>query len=305
MFDYHPSLPANQVLNIIDTESQGAVRGIEHAVLAFKWRFLGLADETLPQAIDTLLKDGFLRVAGPMLRLTRSGYARLIAPNVPAAAPLPTGQGQGNGRPTEYSIRGKLLGVFRTQGLGSGGKLSAGELNRYWEVAGYRAGDLRNGLDLLMRDGHSKVGRFSKTVFRLEKDGDQYARGSNAPEWLAKEAVALERENLSKQGIPDRVLCILAARQFLESSGKLRHRAWSEVDYLLERYELPEFARFHAYELLHRLGYAEATEDKMLRLTAAGYDLVKSSDGEVAQWSIQQAMKAAASEASNLPRAEG
>jgi len=303
MYAYHHSLPASQVLNIIDRESRGVVRGIERTVLAFKWRFMGLADETLPGAVDTLLREGLLRVAGPMLRLTVVGYARLTAAEVGAAPALPDAPVQGSGRPTEYGVRGKLLGVFRTQGVGAGGKLTAGELNRYWEVAGYRAGDLRNGLDLLMRDGHSKVGRFSKTVFRLEKDGDQYARGSNAPEWLAKEAVALERENLSKQGIPDRVLCILAARQFLESSGKPRNRAWSEVDYLLERYELPEFARFHAYELLHRLGYAEAADDKTLRLTPKGYDLAQSADSEVAQWSIQQALKAAASESSDLPRA--
>lgn len=305
MFAYHPHSDCNQVLNILDAECQGVVRGIEKAVLAFKWRFIGLADTSLPAALDTLLREDLLQEAGSQLRLSIAGYRRLIAADVAtvAAPPLPA-SAAGFGRPTEYGIRGKLLSVFRTQGLGAGGKLSAGELNRYWEVAGFRAADLRNGLDLLMRDGHSKVGRFSKTLFRLESDGDRYARGHTAPEWLAKEAIALEEQNLRQQGIPDRVLCILAARQFLESSGKLCDRAWSEVDYLLERYELPEFARFHAYELLHRLAYAEPAGGNMLRLTPKGYDMAQAGDHEVVQWSMQQSMKAADRADSVLPRAE-
>lgn len=304
MFAYHPVEAANLVLNLIDQEARGTVRGIERAVLSFKWRFMGLTDTALPQAIDTLLREGLLRVSGHSLRLTGTGYARLIAPTVGSVAAPREAAGHGGGRPTEYGVRNKLLGVFRTQGLGSGGKLSAGELNRYWEVAGLRAADLRSGLDLLLRDGHSKVGRFAKTIFRLESDGDRYARGSQAPEWLSSEAVALEQDNLRRQGIPDRILCILAARQFLETSGQMRRRALSEVDYLLERYELPEYARFHAFELLHRLGYAEAADGKTLSLTAAGHQLVRTSESEVAQWSIQQAMKAAGSAETNLPRAQ-
>jgi len=301
---YHPEALPNQVLNILDTESSGAVRGIERAVLEFKWRHLGSPVEQLAPSLDTLLREGLLRVVGVWLRLTRAGYECLTAPHVAAAPPLPQAQPQAFGRPTEYGVRGKLLGVFRTQGLGSGGKLSAAELNRYWAVAGYRAGDLRSGLDLLMRDGHSKVGRFSKTVFRLESDGDRYARGDAAPEWLEKEAIALEEQNLRQQSIPDRVLCALAARQFIEQSGLPRPRAWSEVDYLLERYELPEFARFHAYELLHRLGYAVAAPGNALQLTDKGYELVQSSEGETAQWLIRQSMKAGERADSALPRAQ-
>lgn len=304
MFAYHPVEAPNLVLNLIDREARGTVRGIERAVLAFKWRFMGLTETALPQALDTLQQEGLLRPVGASLRLTAAGYARFIAPGVQTIAAPREGQPH-SGRATEYGVRNKLLGVFRTQGLGKGDKLSAGELNRYWEVAGFRASDLRSGLDLLMRDGHSKVGRFAKTLFRLESDGDRYARGPAAPEWLASEAVALEQENLRKQGIPDRILCILAARQFLETSGQPRPRALSEVDYLLERYELPEFARFHAFELLHRLGYAEMADGKTLRLTAAGHQLVRLSEGEIAQWSITQAMKTAGSADSNLPRANG
>lgn len=305
MYAYHSASDANQLLNILDAECQGVVRGIEKAVLAFKWRFIGLADSLLPGAIDTLVREELLRESGSQLRLTGLGYRRLTAPDVATMpdAPLPA-TAAAFGRPTEYGIRNKLLGVFRSQDLGEGGKLSAGELNRYWAVAGYRSADLRSGLDLLMRDGHSKVGRFSKTMFRLERDGHQYVRGSEAPPWLAAEAVALEQDNLAQQGIPDRVLCVLAARQFLQSNGQLRERTWSEVDYLLERYELPELARFHAYELLHRLGYAEAAEGKLLRLTTKGYEMVANSDHEVVQWSIRQALKQGSSDRSTaLPRA--
>ena len=191
-------------------------------------------------------------------------------------------------------MREKLLSVFRARGIEAGGRLLAAELSRYWEVARYRAADLRSGLDLLLRDGHAKVGRFGQAMFRLEKDGQKYLAGQDAPGWMAKEAVALAAENLCRQSLPDQVLCILAARKFYDTNGREVERSFYELDYLLERYEVPDFARFHACELLHRLGYAEVlAEGPSLRLTDAGRALVLLAEtSNVVQWSVQQALKA-------------
>ncbi|MDP3857816.1 MAG: hypothetical protein Q8Q73_08660 [Stagnimonas sp.] len=294
MLAYHPDSDANQVLNILDSECRGVVQGIERVVLEFKWRLLGRPDEALARALARLLDDGLLRPVGGLLRLTALGYARLTSPEVDvlstAAAPDPAVALT----PTEYGVREKLLAVFRARGVGPGGRLSVSELSRCWEVARYRATDLRSGLELLMRDGHAKLGRFGQTQVRLENDGHQYLSGLPAPTWMARESVALAAENLCRQSLPDQVLCILAARKFHDASGREQERSLYELDYLLERYELPDFARFHACELLHRLGYAELlAEGPALRLTNSGRALVLLAEtSNVVQWSVQQALKA-------------
>jgi len=300
MLAYHPDGHANQVLNILDSECRGVVQGIERAVLEFKWRFLGLSEADLATAVECLFAEGLLRPAGRLLRLTPQGYARLTVSEVAeatppsASAPVSPPPPVTGGAPTEYGVREKLLSVFRARGVEAGGKLSAAELSRYWEVARYRAADLRSGLDLLLRDGHAKVGRFGQAMFRLEKDGQKYLAGQDAPGWMAKEAVALAAENLCRQSLPDQVLCILAARKFYDANGREVERSFYELDYLLERYEVPDFARFHACELLHRLGYAEVlAEGPSLRLTEAGRALVLLAEtSNVVQWSVQQALKA-------------
>jgi hypothetical protein len=144
-----------------------------------------------------------------------------------------------------------------------------------------------------MRDGHAKVGRFGQALFRLEKDGHQYLRGPEAPPWMVKEAIALAAENLRRQSVPDQMLCILAARKFFDAAGREVERSFYELDYLLERYRLPDFARFHACELLHRLGYAEVlAEGPSLRLTDSGRSLVQMAESGVVQWSVQKALQA-------------
>lgn len=293
MFAYHDDAAANRVLNILDRESRGVVQGIESSVLEFKWRLLGLAESQLAPALQRLTGDGLLRAAGRMLRLTAAGYARLTDEARPEIADHDPAAGSFAGRPTEYGVRDKLLGVFRSRAVASGGRLSAAELSRYWEVAHYRAADLRSGLDLLLRDGHAKVGRFGQALFRLERDGHDYLRGAAAPEWMRKEAVVLAAENLRKPGVPDRVLCVLAVRKFHDSQGREVERSFYELDYLLERYQLPDFLRFHACELLHRLALVEVVgEGPALRLTEAGRALQRASESGVVQWSVQQALGA-------------
>ena len=294
MFAYHHDAAASRVLNIIDREARGVVQGIERTVLEFKWRLLGFAAPLLGEALQRLADEGLLRAAGTMLRLTPAGYARLTDEAVPELADdHPDGASAFSARPTEYGVRDKLLGVFRSREVSAGGRLSAAELSRCWEVAHYRAADLRSGLDLLLRDGHAKVGRFGQALFRLERDGHDYLRGTDAPEWMRKEAVVLAAENLRKPGVPDRALCVLAVRKFQDSQGREVERSFYELDYLLERYRLPDFLRFHACELLHRLALAEIVDEgPALRLTDAGRALLRTSESSVVQWSVQQSLGA-------------
>lgn len=123
MFAYHADAAANQVLNILDSECRGVVQGIERAVLEFKWRFLGLPGPALAAGLDLLEAEGLLRPVGAMLRLTGAGYARLTDEAVAEVSPgaAPAEPGGGGGRPTEYGVRDKLLGVFRARGVDAGG----------------------------------------------------------------------------------------------------------------------------------------------------------------------------------------
>jgi len=291
MFAYHTDAGANRILNILDRESRGAVQGIEEQVLAFKWRFMGLEEAAYPRAVERLIADQLLRRSGLMLRLTRAGYARLIADDVGVYSSAVEGAGAG-GPPTEFGLRQKLLGVFRSCELKAGGKLSAAELNRYWEVAHYRAADLRSGLDLLMRDGYVKVGRFSKTLFRLEEAGERYLNGRDAPDWLARQAPALVAADLHRKTIDDGLLCVLAAHSFALTPTERTERSYDVVEYLLERYEIPLHARFHGFELLHRFRYADPVHGAAaLRLNDAGERLLAAADSNYVQWAVKNALR--------------
>lgn len=291
MLAYHPEEPVNRVLNIIDREGLGPVRGIEHSVLQYRWQLMELPLASLRPAVQALLREGLLHEAGPLLRLTASGYARLIAPNIlPASTEEPLSNS--GTRATEYVLRNQVLAIFRTGGLKAGDRMGADALARHWQVAHFRASDLRRGLDLLLRDGHVRVGRFRKTLFRLEEDGYRYLSGRPAPAWLAAQAPRLELGLLHRRSVPDRLLCMLAAQQFLLKPSQETTRSFEEVDYLLERYELPRPIRFYAYELLHRLGHAEASRGPSMQLTSEGRALLRAADMEYVQWHVKQALRA-------------
>lgn len=55
--------------------------------------------------------------------------------------------------PTEIALRNQILFIFRDLQLRAGQQLIAMTLSRYWQEMGLRGGDLRIGIDVLMRDG--------------------------------------------------------------------------------------------------------------------------------------------------------
>lgn len=294
MLIFHSDTDANILLDLVNQESCSAVAGIELAVLSYRWRSLGYDEEALGAAIERLVSEGWLRPVDATLRLTSQGYAQLISDAVeplreaPALREAPVVVA-----PNEYTLRNRVLDVFRYQGIEAGGKLAAAELSRYWEASHYRANELRAGLDILLRDGHIKIGRFSRAVFRLEKDGYAYMTGRPAPPDLVRHAVPVELANMKRRGISDQTLCILGSFQMVHGSSS-QPVDFGVLDYLLERFELPAYARFHAIDLMHRLGHAELSRDgTALWLGDSGQELARSMNKLSVQWRVKTDLKEA------------
>jgi hypothetical protein len=283
MLQFHADEYANDALNLINRASRSVTRGIEREVLGFKWSFHQLPATALEPAIERLIADGWLTAVQRTLRLTALGYARMTAPAIVDDGRELATPAARSGRSTEYGVRNRVLSVFRGRRSTTGSKLGAEDLGRFWQAAEYRASDLRDGLDVLLRDGELKMGRFGKTVFRLEEDGYRYTQGPEAPPSFLPHAPAVEARNLRAKSSSDLTLCVLAAYQF-RAQRAARPLSLSELDYLLERYRLPAFARFHAVELLHRLGYARiADEGGGLVLTGEGRELQRLAESGVMQ----------------------
>lgn len=291
MFRFHEQPDANLVLNILDRECRSAVQGIELPVLLFKWTLRGQPEAALHPAVQRLCHEGLLRPLGAWLRLTAAGYMRLTSP---ALERLPPDQAAGpaanEGPLTEYLLRGRILALFRAAGARAGERVAAAELARFWQVSQSRAADLRHGLDLVMRDGQVKRGRFSQTLFRLEAEGQAYLQGPQAPDWLAEYSPRVDPQNLTQPGMPAMSLCVLVAHQF--RGQKNLPIAAAELDYHLEQTGLPPYLRAHALELMHRLGYAEADDGVLgLSLTEAADEPLRLGQSDIVQWAIKSDLK--------------
>lgn len=285
MYRYHDNADACLVLNLLDAESPAVTAGVELSVLEFAWNRHGHTDKALARALDLLAQEGLVAMAHGCLRLSTSGYQRVLAdvPEIEAPAAAPH---QSQGTDTEYGLRNAVLAVMRSRGLGANAKISAGELNQLWEVARQRAADLRTGLDLLMRDGHVKLSRLGKTRFRLEKDGYLYMTGREAPPEFVGEALRVDDDNLAQSSVSDMTLCVLIAQLYRETRSK-QALSFGVTLFLLEQYKLPEFATFHGLDVAHRRGYLDW--DAKLRgfvITESGRQLQRKIESTTVRWGI-------------------
>ena len=285
MYRYHDNADACLVLNLLDTESPAITAGVELSVLEFAWNRHGHADKALARALDLLAQEGLVAVANGCLRLSASGYQRILA-DVPEIELPVAVQHQSQGTDTEYGLRNAVLAVMRSRGLGANAKISAGELNQLWEVARQRAADLRTGLDLLMRDGHVKLSRLGKTRFRLEKDGYLYMTGREAPGDFLGDAVPVAEQNLAQTTVSDLTLCVLIMHQY-RGGRRAQALSFGVTSFLLEQYKLPEFAAFHGLDVAHRRGYLDWDAKRSgFVITEAGTELQSRIESTTVQWGV-------------------
>lgn len=302
MTQRHPALHDDptcaQVLAVVNAHSRPAVAGMPRRL--FNYRFRLMAGEREPAgAIAQLCNQGWLAQTedGDTLWLTPEGYRAILerfknAEEFTGEAGAP-GAPRNEGPPSEYALRTRVLDIFREAGVGKRGHIAAEDLNRFWSVSGRRADELRHGLDILMRDGYVRIGRFRKTLFRLQSEGARYLKGRPAPEALESLAQPAVSDERHFKTLPDESLLVLAVHVFKQRRAlPPRSLSFGELEYGLDDYELPAFAQFHAAELLHRFGYVDLHDDGALQITLTdeGRGLLRTADSEMVQWVTRMAL---------------
>lgn len=196
------------ILNWLEVHSVSLVQGLPLYLLQYKWRQSGRAEERLSLGLKRLMEDRWIALTPglepPHLRFTVEGYSRLLetmtpqpelqvtstlgdAParasrvvplHAPAPAPLAPKSFVSYDRPlTEVGLRNQIVAIYREQRLRAGSRLVGITLSRYWQEMGLRAGDLRTGLELLMRDGYLRQRLDGMDVFWvLTPEGEAYMR---------------------------------------------------------------------------------------------------------------------------------
>ena len=202
----------NDILHWLDAHSVTLSQGLPAALLHQRWAEAGREPAALGQALQTLLAHDWVAVTPgsnpPHLRFTVEGFRRLIAAptpdaataTVPAAAALPASDADAAPTPSatdrahtsELLLRNDILGVYGDLRLKAEARLIGMTLSRYWQEMGHRAGELRTGLDVLVRDGllASRLIGIDR-YWQLTREGEAWLRGGRSHRALLKLAPAL------------------------------------------------------------------------------------------------------------------
>ena len=205
----------NDILHWLDAHSVTLSQGLPAALLHQRWAEAGREPAALGQALQTLLARDWVAVTPgsnpPHLRFTVEGFRRLItaptpdaaAATVPAAAALPasdadvadavpTPSATDRAHTSELLLRNDILGVYGDLRLKAEARLIGMTLSRYWQEMGHRAGELRTGLDVLVRDGllASRLIGIDR-YWQLTREGEAWLRGGRSHRALLKLAPAL------------------------------------------------------------------------------------------------------------------
>ena len=202
----------NDILHWLDAHSVTLSQGLPAALLHQRWAEAGREPAALGQALQTLLERDWVAVTPgsnpPHLRFTVEGFRRLIAAptpdaaaaTVPAAAALPASDADAAPTPnatdrahtSELLLRNDILGIYGDLRLKAEARLIGMTLSRYWQEMGHRAGELRTGLDVLVRDGllASRLIGIDR-YWQLTREGEAWLRGGRSHRALLKLAPAL------------------------------------------------------------------------------------------------------------------
>ena len=284
---------------MINAHSRPLVAGMSRRLFNYRFRLLAGERDPAP-ALQRLQQEGWLNQdeEAEQLWLTAQGFSQalerqLAAEDEPESEKTSTPT-RSEGPPTEYDLRQRVLDIFKENHVGKRGHMAAEEINRFWAVSGRRAEELRHGLDILMRDGYLRIGRFRKTLFRLQGEGYRYMTGRRASKPLLEQAEPARSEQRHFKALPDESLLVLAAHVFKQRRAlPPRALSYGELQYALDDYQLPSFSLFHAAELLHRYGYIDVHHDGSLQmtLTEEGRGLLRAADSEMVQWVTRMALE--------------
>lgn len=202
----------NDILHWLDAHSVTLSQGLPAALLHQRWAEAGREPAALGQALQTLLARDWVAVTPgsnpPHLRFTVEGFRRLIAvptaepamATVPAAAALPASDADAapaastadRAHTSELLLRNDILGIYGDLRLKAEARLIGMTLSRYWQEMGHRAGELRTGLEVLVRDGllASRLIGIDR-YWQLTREGEAWLRGGRSHPALLKLAPAL------------------------------------------------------------------------------------------------------------------
>ncbi|WP_428312494.1 hypothetical protein [Hydrocarboniphaga sp.] len=206
----------DDILRWLDAHSVSLSQGLPAQLLHRRWAEAGREPEQLGSALKKLFVDDWIALTPnsdpPHLRFTVEGYRRLIealalpaavAEPPPAATPATatataaepaSTAGSPAQRPhlSELRLRNDILGVYRELRLKADARLIGMTLSRYWQEMGHRAGELRTGLDVVVRDGlllPRLIGM--DRYWQLTRDGEAWLQAPRSPDALLRLAPPL------------------------------------------------------------------------------------------------------------------
>lgn len=218
--------------------------------------------------------------ARPVRRAGQAAAAAVqSAESAAVAAPKPRTFMSAGRAPSEIALRNQIISIYRDLRLKAESRLIGITLSRYWQEMGLRAGDLRVGLDLMMRDGYLRHRLDGMDVFWvLTPEGAAYLEGPLTPEELLGQAPpignlgrAIPEEDLRRE-VVHRVLS-LVGRDAADYNG-LRS-SWQTTT------GWDDHALIHGLDLLLKAAYLEMLRNEPLRfrLTSAGTAFAQSQGG--------------------------
>jgi len=255
----------DDILRWLDTHSVTLSRGLPAQLLHQRWAAAGREPGELGTALQRLFAEGWIMLTPdsnpPHLRYTVDGFRRLIEPPLlpagqPAVAaetapalpdpapglaepqPATAAAGAAGAAPpdsayrphlSELRLRNDILAIYRELRLKAESRLIGMTLSRYWQEMGHRAGELRAGLDVLVRDGlllPRLIGM--DRYWQLTREGEAWIRAGRSTDALLKLAPPLG-ELHPGPGAEEahRLVARLAAKQPAPLAYEPLQRAWA------------------------------------------------------------------------------
>lgn len=307
----------DDILHWLDAHSVSVTQGLPAQLLNKRWEQAGRSTAQLGPALKLLFDQDWVAITPdldpPHLRFSSDGFRKLIeaplieepdvameaiaepAPVVAApaaerpvtasiaASPAPAAAAFRG--PSELRLRNDILGVYRELKLKAGARLIGMTLSRYWQELGNRAGDLRDGIDVLVRDGflQPRLVGIDKH-WMLTEEGAHFMAGVQTPASLARLAPALDKISLTP---PADELRLLTARVIVAELDP----GQSRIDYgvlrpaWMQRTRLDDNALLHGLDMLNKQACVQLHDGHPLdiEITAGGRTLASQETPKLAK----------------------
>ncbi|EIT69959.1 MULTISPECIES: hypothetical protein [Hydrocarboniphaga] len=308
----------DDILHWLDAHSVSVTQGLPAQLLNKRWEQAGRSTAQLGPALKLLFDQDWVAITPdldpPHLRFSSEGFRKLIeaplieepaavaeaiaeaAPvasasaaerpvTVPAAPSTAAPAAATFRGPSELRLRNDILGIYRELKLKAGARLIGMTLSRYWQELGNRAGDLRDGIDVLVRDGFLQPRMVGiDKHWMLTEEGAHFMAGAQTPASLSRLAPPLDRVSPTP---PADELRLLTSRVLVAELGP----GESRLDYTLlrpawmQRTRLDDNALLHGLDMLHKLSCVQLHEGRPLdiEITAAGRTLASQETPKLAK----------------------